>query len=89
MVKDSGIPIITGGEDDMRKTVPFVLGVWLHLEVRKAVDDVKRNDATVISANTLRSTDFHRAIINFIAMCLELTSRMDGALNAMISALTK
>ena len=54
VIKNSRIPIITGGEDVMRKAVPFVLGVWLHLEVRKAVDDVERNDATIISANTLR-----------------------------------
>ena len=73
----------------MRKIVPFSIGVWVHLEAGESVDDVKGYDVTIISADTLSAAHFHRSIVHFIAVCFELTGRVDGVLNDMMGALTE
>ena len=89
MVKDLGIPFVTTSEDDVRELTEFLLSVRLHLEVRKAIDDVKGNDVTVVSDDALSSTNTHGAVVNFVAVGLNLTRRVYRAVQTMVGVLAR
>ena len=67
----------------------FAFSVGLHLQMRKAVDDVKRKDTSIISDDALSSTNAHRAVINLVAVRLNLARRMCRPIEAVIGTLTQ
>ena len=73
MVQDFGVPFVATCEDDMGKVTEFFIHVRLHLEVREAIDDVKRDDIAIVGNDALSSSDTHGAVVNLVAVGFDLS----------------
>jgi hypothetical protein len=76
VIKDTRVPFITASKNHINSF--HSVSVWLHLEVRKAVNDVQWDHVTVVSTNTLSTAKLHRTVINVILVGLKLSRRVNG-----------
>ena len=53
----------------------FLISIWLHLDIRQAIDNVDRNYISVKSLDSLRATDPEGSILYIVSLVLFHLSR--------------
>ena len=67
-------------ENDMWECSEFGVGIRSHLDVRKSLNDVERENITIDCSNALHSTGFERSVFDVVLEMFELHTRMDRTL---------
>jgi hypothetical protein len=89
VINDRGVPFMTSCENNVRESVPLLLGIGNHLQVRQTINDVKRKNVSFMGANVLLATNLHRAIVDSATMSFDLSTRMNSAIETMVGVLAK
>ena len=89
VVDHARIPLIAVGEDDVRERVPFVVGVWHHREIHKTVDDVERENVSIVGGDVLETSDLHGTIVDYILVVFNLSAGVDSAITSKEGVLSK